>query len=707
MEDIKMKKALIIVAASCFALLGMAQGSLMDGLVAYWPLDGDIQPGGTVPDMSTGGHDGVLVGNATSVPGVLGEGLAFDGTGGKGVNCGTWNPSESTGQLSLSIWAKWNGTPGDWQGIIGKRDAWQSAGRQIEYCWFAEIAAQAETVGFQSTDNYVGLGNMEIGVWTHVAVSFDGTTAITYRDGVEVGRGAFILGDKLDAHILLAACNYNNDDIGNNFNGTIDEAALWERALSPQEIAELYNNGQGTQLSNPWRAVNPVPASGAVEVNAAGTTLRWAEPEEAAPGPIVKYNVHVSADVQDLRDPNDMSHLKGFVGAAGPLQLNLLDADLAVNTTYYWRVDTLLSNTPMDPNNAYGSIWSFTTQWTKPIIQTQPRSVFVEAGTDAVFSVGLRTDLSLLEPVSYAWYDENDQLVAGATTSQLTISDVGPDELGKSFYCVASNADGSATSDAATLTVKLLVAHYMMDDIITTEAKSVLDASGLGHDGLAAEGVASTTTGIDGGALQFDANGWVDCGTWNPSDPTGQLTVAFWANWGGSNGSWQSVISKRDSWETQNFYWIVTCNDQDGGRLAFGGGAWPGFGDHYLPIGQWAHLAITFDGANATMYMNGAQVGGPAAYQFGGKSDAHIYLGAANAWGDLYKGLLDEVRIYNYALDDVAVARLYAKLGSGSVCPASQRPVYDYDGDCRVGIGDIAMFIGEWLDCYAVPGCLN
>ena len=309
-----------------------------------------------------------------------------------------------------------------------------------------------------------------------------------------------------------------------------------------------------------------------------------------------------------------MSHLKGSVAAAGPLRLNLLDADLAANTTYYWRVDTLLSNAPMDPNNAWGGIWSFTTQWTIPIIETHPQSMFVGVGSDAVFSVALRTDLSLLEPVSYAWYDENDQLisdgprVSGATTSQLTISDVGPDEMGKSFYCVASNADGSDTSDRATLTAKALVAHYTMNDAITPEARTVADASGLGHDGVAAEGVASTT-GVDGGALQFDANGWVDCGTWNPSEGTGQLTVAFWANWGGSNGSWQAVLGKRDSWETQNFYWLISCNDQDAGRLGWHGTTWAGLGNNVLPIGEWTHIAVTFDGANAIMYVNGGSGG--------------------------------------------------------------------------------------------------
>ena len=50
------------------------------GILAYGR---QYSTGRAVADMSTGGHDGVLVGNGVSVPGILGEGLAFDGVGGK------------------------------------------------------------------------------------------------------------------------------------------------------------------------------------------------------------------------------------------------------------------------------------------------------------------------------------------------------------------------------------------------------------------------------------------------------------------------------------------------------------------------------------------------------------------------------------------------------------------------------------------------
>ena len=47
-----------------------------------------------------------------------------------------------------------------------------------------------------------------------------------------------------------------NDDNTDYFNGIIDEAAIWNRALNASEILELYNSGDGY---NPYAAVAPTP----------------------------------------------------------------------------------------------------------------------------------------------------------------------------------------------------------------------------------------------------------------------------------------------------------------------------------------------------------------------------------------------------------------------------------------------------------------
>ena len=80
------------------------------GLVAYYKLEGNLD------DSSGNGHNGTLAGNASlpvkyiAGPTGFGQGLLFDGTGGhQNVELGTFNPSAATGQLTVALWAKWDG----------------------------------------------------------------------------------------------------------------------------------------------------------------------------------------------------------------------------------------------------------------------------------------------------------------------------------------------------------------------------------------------------------------------------------------------------------------------------------------------------------------------------------------------------------------------------------------------------------------------
>ncbi len=163
-----------------------------------------------------------------------------------------------------------------------------------------------------------------------------------------------------------------------------------------------------------------------------------------------------------------------------------------------------------------------------------------------------------------------------------------------------------------------LVAYYPLDE---GAGDVIVDASGNGHDGAVQSGPATWIDGQSGfgKALFFDgsnpARGYVNCGTWNPSAATGQLTVAFWIQYNGTNGNYQGVVSKRDDWDPEAappMMWYIECN-QTSGALGFAtrGSYPPGGGTP--PVGQWAHIAVSFDGTTATTYVDGAEIGGVSA----------------------------------------------------------------------------------------------
>jgi hypothetical protein len=83
-----------------------------------------------------------------------------------------------------------------------------------------------------------------------------------------------------------------------------------------------------------------------------------------------------------------------------------------------------------------------------PVINSQPKSQLVAAGTDVTFSVGTAPSFT---PVRYQWRKAGADL-AGATNSTLVISNAALGAAGN-YNVVVANAAGAIPSDTATLTV--------------------------------------------------------------------------------------------------------------------------------------------------------------------------------------------------------------------------------------------------------------
>ena len=143
--------------------LGLAEPGT-SGLVAYYPLDE------SVADVSGNGHDGVAVGDPVYVAGQIGSGLEFDGSGSQYVDLGTLNPTAATGKLSVSLWARWNGLSGLYQGLIGKRDSWAAN----DMMWQIEANVDVGTIYLQREGVNIATTTLPEGEWTHVAITCDG-----------------------------------------------------------------------------------------------------------------------------------------------------------------------------------------------------------------------------------------------------------------------------------------------------------------------------------------------------------------------------------------------------------------------------------------------------------------------------------------------------------------------------------------------------
>ncbi|MBP8304434.1 MAG: discoidin domain-containing protein [Phycisphaerae bacterium] len=190
------------------------------------------------------------------------------------------------------------------------------------------------------------------------------------------------------------------------------------------------------------------------------------------------------------------------------------------------------------------------------------------------------------------------------------------------------------------------------------QGTAVKDVSGNGHDGT----IGGTPNWVDGptgfrSALRFGTAGslGVDCGKWNPSAASGtdtkQVSIACWVQRAGAGTAYQGIIANRTAYGSDDtqIYWAVEYN-LGGNFIQFGSRTGAAYGLGSLPVGEWAHLAVTFDGATVTTYGNAVQAGTGAAARFGLDTNSTVRIGATEATANAFEGDIDDVRLYDHML---------------------------------------------------------
>jgi hypothetical protein len=80
-------------------------------------------------------------------------------------------------------------------------------------------------------------------------------------------------------------------------------------------------------------------------------------------------------------------------------------------------------------------------------------------------------------------------------------------------------------------------------------------------------------------------------------------------------------------------------------------------GSSPLPLGEWTHIATTYDGASQRFYVNGVLVATRAQTGTVAVGNGALRIGGNNAFtGEFFQGLIDEVRVYNRALSAAEIA---------------------------------------------------
>jgi len=228
MKNPNLKTLLITSACTALACVPMITQAAPAGLVAYWNANSNAVD-------SVGAHNGTLMGNVTYGEGH--EGQAFDFTPTSRVNIPD-NAAFQTPSFTLSGWVN----PDVWGGILMYRG--DGRGGMDTYTLSLYTAGEL-TFWFCTTNNQAVTisAPLQLSRWSHFAATFDDATGAMklYVDGqlksniVTTLRPIVYL--NAGASVAIGNVEPGNDF---SFNGRADDIGIYSRALSADEVMEIY-----------------------------------------------------------------------------------------------------------------------------------------------------------------------------------------------------------------------------------------------------------------------------------------------------------------------------------------------------------------------------------------------------------------------------------------------------------------------------------
>ncbi|NCA19964.1 MAG: T9SS C-terminal target domain-containing protein, partial [Crocinitomicaceae bacterium] len=131
----------------------------------------------------------------------------------------------------------------------------------------------------QNTSSVIGQ-QIPINEWTHLLITFDGITQKQFVNGVFTSQinspNGFELNQLGTSGISIGVSNQANG-YWSPFNGIIDDIGIWNRALTQQEITNLFNGcSASTITSQPTnQTVNPTTSAQFVVNATSGSSFQW------------------------------------------------------------------------------------------------------------------------------------------------------------------------------------------------------------------------------------------------------------------------------------------------------------------------------------------------------------------------------------------------------------------------------------------------
>ncbi len=637
------------------------------GLVAHWKLD-ETAIGQTVVDVSGVGNDGSHVNMQLPYGPDTNAAIGLRSLRTDGVNDYVGIAPDASldlsgGLFTQSVWVYPELADNNYHGVIG----FQGNGTAQRYPGIWIKQQDKVHFGFGDGTQWNGFSTGSVLTpfdWNHIVTTFDGTSLRVYVDGGEVFSTAEAAG--------LTPYATQQLDIGridNYFKGAIDDVRIYTRALDATEVGLLYNLGD----TNPG-TISLQANSFSVDEAAGVISIPVVRTDGSDGTATVDYSL---ADIT-ATSPSDYTNVSGTLTFLHGETTKTIDVPIAddVITEGDETFEVSLGLV------GGGAILGSPTTGTITILDNEAPTLTVtiaaasfgeEVGQAATTATVTRTfdDISNAVVVTLISDDLSEATVPATVTipanqPSATFDIDAIDDLivdGKQIVTITASASGYASGND---TVDVnddesvepnptgLVAHWRLDE--TAIGQTVVDSSVAGNDGIhvslvppagpdpnAAVGLRSLRT--DG------VNDFISI----PADPSldlsgGQFTQSIWIFPEHTDSGFHGVLGFQGNGFLQRYpgIWV---KQYDKIHAGFGDGtAYHSFSTgSVLSQFDWNHVVMTFDGNEYKVYVDGVEVF--VTSELSGKIPFPTQQLTIGGIDNFFDGMIDDVRIYNRALD--------------------------------------------------------
>lgn len=214
---------------------GAPSSTLNTGIVGFWT-------GDDTPNDGVGSNNGTLINGATYAAGKINNAFSLDGVNDYvQFNDTGWN---LTGDFSVSFWVKYIAGFSNNAPVSCYNDS------NVKGWVFITISGKMQFgMGSGALVRATSTTTMVAGTWYHVVGTRQGSTEHKiYVNGIQEGVNVSATEPLYtNQKSLVGAAFGGGSTYYLNTKGYVDAVGIWNRLLTTDEIAELYNSGNGVQ----------------------------------------------------------------------------------------------------------------------------------------------------------------------------------------------------------------------------------------------------------------------------------------------------------------------------------------------------------------------------------------------------------------------------------------------------------------------------